>query len=110
MHKEIIEAIYTEKARNDSNSRDLANTLNVLAKTVFGEVNRFVFELLQNADDSSADGGAVDVQFHLLDNYLIFSHDGKHFSEQDVKGIAGMGNRASEKDKDIENGLQGNRF
>lgn len=102
MPQEFINQIYLEKAKNDSNSRDLAKTLDVLSKTVFGNVNRFVFELIQNADDSSVEGQELDVQFQLLDNYIIFSHNGKHFTHDDVKGISGMGNRASGKDKSNE--------
>jgi hypothetical protein len=102
MYKEFVDTIHEEKAKNDSNSRDLARTLNVLSKTVFGEVNRFIFELLQNADDSSSDGSPISVRFQLLDNYLVFSHDGKHFTKEDVRGISGIGNRASDKDKNVE--------
>lgn len=51
--QEIGNRIYQEKIMNDSNSKDLARCLNVLSKTVFGDVNRLVFVLLQNADDSS---------------------------------------------------------
>lgn len=102
MYKAFVDKIHQEKAKNDSNSRDLARTLNVLSKTVFGEVNRFVFELLQNADDSSANSETVNVQFQLLDNYLIFSHNGKHFTDDDVEGISGIGNRVSKKDKNNE--------
>ncbi len=102
--KQLVESIFQEKAKSDSNSRDLANMLNVLTKTVFGEVNRFVFELLQNADDAPNNPGVadVDVEFRLVGNYLIFKHTGKHFTENDVKGISGIGNRASEKDKDAD--------
>jgi hypothetical protein len=102
MYKEFVDTIHEEKAKNDSNSRDLARTLNVLSKTVFGEVNRFIFELLQNADDSSLDGSLINVRFQVLDNYLVFSHDGKHFTKEDVQGISGIGNRASDKDKNVE--------
>lgn len=102
MHKEFVDRIHDEKAKNDSNSMDLARTLNVLSKTVFGEVNRFVFELLQNADDSSSGGHEISVNFQLLENYLIFSHDGKHFSPEDVQGISGIGSRASAKDRNKE--------
>ncbi|SQB46470.1 ATP-binding protein [Chryseobacterium jejuense] len=97
MHRDFIDNIYKEKAKNDSNSRDLARTLDVLSKTVFGDVNRFIFELLQNADDSSESGNNVEVEFRLVDNYLIFAHNGKHFTKEDVEGISGIGNRASKK-------------
>jgi hypothetical protein len=35
--KEIVDRIHEEKAKNDSNSKDLARTLNVLSKTVFDD-------------------------------------------------------------------------
>lgn len=101
--KEVVEKIYNEKAKCDSNSQDLARTLDVLSKTVFGNVNRFVFELLQNADDSSIGTETnIEVQFRILDNYLIFSHNGAHFTELDVLGISSIGNRSSQKDQSIE--------
>ena len=101
--EEIVNNIYKEKAKNDSNSKDLSRGLDVLSKTVFGDVNRFVFELLQNADDSSIEEKKdIKVDFHILENYLIFSHDGAHFAENDVVGISSIGNRASEKDQSIE--------
>ena len=104
MKKEFIKKLYDEKAKNDSNSEDLANTLNILSKTVFGDINRFVFELLQNADDSpNPDSQAeLNVTFHLFDNYLLFSHNGKHFDSSDAKGISRVGSRDSGKDKKME--------
>lgn len=79
----------------------LANTLNILSKTVFGDVNRFVFELLQNADDSpNIDNSlTLDVGFHLFDRHLLFYHNGTHFSELDIKSISKVGSLDSQKDK-----------
>ncbi|MGR3809078.1 DUF3883 domain-containing protein [Jiulongibacter sp. NS-SX5] len=102
MERSIVESIYKEKAKNDSNSRDLANSLNILSKTVFGDVNRFLFELLQNADDSSIIGSDNKVEFRLYDNYLLFSHTGKHFDSNDVHGISRVGSRDSSKNEDNE--------
>lgn len=102
MEKSLVDSIYIEKAKNDSNSRDLANSLNILSKTVFGDVNRFVFELLQNADDASIDGIGNKVEFRLYNNYLLFSHTGKHFDQNDVRGISRVGSRDSNKNEDNE--------
>lgn len=101
MEKKFIENLFNEKAKNDSNSEDLANTLNILSKTVFGDVNRFVFELLQNADDSpNIDNSlTLDVGFHLFDRHLLFYHNGTHFSELDIKSISKVGSLDSQKDK-----------
>lgn len=101
--KNLVDQIFTDKAKNDSNSNDLARTLDLLSKTVFGEVNRFVFELLQNADDAATKNGKqIDVQFRLLDNYIIFSHDGEHFDANDVRGISSVASRLGNKDKEEE--------
>lgn len=102
--KILIQELYNEKTKNDSNSKSLANLLNILTKTVFGDANRFIFELLQNADDSPNGIGVADVEvkLKLLDKHLIFSHTGKHFSKDDVKGISDVGNGESGKTKDID--------
>lgn len=102
--KIFIQELYKEKTKNDSNSKSLSNLLNILTKTVFGDANRFVFELLQNADDSPRERGIADieVELKLLDRYLIFSHTGKHFSKEDVKGISDVGSGDSGKTKDLE--------
>lgn len=102
--KEYVNGLFKEKTKNDSNSKSLANLLNILTKTVFGDANRFIFELLQNADDSPKEKGVanVEVELRLLDKYLIFSHTGKHFSKEDVKGISDVGSGDSGKTKDIE--------
>lgn len=101
--KKIIEELYEEKAKNDSNSKSLANLLNILTKTVFGDANRFIFELIQNADDSpkTTEVTDVEVELRLLQNHLVFSHNGKHFTEDDVKGISDVGSGTSGKTKDI---------
>ena len=55
IYKQIVENRFAEKAKNDSNSQDLANGLNILSKTVFGEINRFIFELLQRITEKKED-------------------------------------------------------
>ena len=60
--KAFVEGIYNESLRRDRISKGLANTLNILTKTVFGEANRFVFELLQNADDAPKTNGSSELR------------------------------------------------
>lgn len=103
--KKFIQELYNEKTfRNDSISKSLANLLNILTKTVFGDANRFIFELIQNADDSprESDNNGVEVQIKLLNNYIIFSHTGKHFTREDVRGISDVGSGDSGKTKDLD--------
>lgn len=101
--KNFVDKLFNEKSRNDSNSKSLASLLNILTTTVFGDANRFIFELIQNADDSPivTNMADIDIEFRLFENYLIFSHNGKHFSEQDVQGISDVGSGISGKTRDI---------
>lgn len=102
--KKFIQDLYVEKTKNDPNSKTLANALSMITKTVFEDSNRFIFELIQNADDSPTKPGVanINVEIKLLEKYLIFSHTGKHFTKEDVKGISDLGSGDSGKTKDIE--------
>src|SRR5690348_10455310 len=48
----------------------------------------FIYELLQNAEDQEAS----EAWFQLTATHLIFCHNGKPFTRQDVKNITGIGN------------------
>ncbi|MNW33039.1 hypothetical protein D3C74_99940 [compost metagenome] len=102
--KNFVQDLYDDKTKNDSNSKSLASLLNILTKTVFGDANRFVFELIQNADDSPKDKGRrdIEIEFRLINNNLMFSHNGKHFTKEDVRGISDVGSGDSGKTKDLE--------
>lgn len=61
----------------------------------YDDRTHFIFELLQNAEDALArrDGweGRRAVEFALSDQALIASHFGTPFTEEDVRGICGIG-------------------
>ncbi len=90
-----IKSLYERRAKNDENSSTLAQTLETNIYTNFKGEHKFIFELLQNADDSAEDKESIEVRFILASSkgrsYLIFSHNGKHFSEQDVEKICDNG-------------------
>ena len=48
----------------------------------------FIYELLQNAEDK----GATEACFILEKEMLVFEHNGRAFSEVDVRGITNIGN------------------
>ena len=57
---------------------------------LYTDRTHFIFELLQNAEDA----GASRILFHLLENRLEVSHDGRRFNEggkDDVRGVCGVG-------------------
>ena len=82
---------------------DAINTSNALVRLMgdlYTETERFVFELLQNADDQPVEGELVNVKLKALDENLLFLHTGKPFSEADVESISSIGD--STKKNDIE--------
>lgn len=53
---------------------------------LYTDRTHFIFELLQNAEDA----GATELTFTLLDDCLEVRHNGRAFSEADVRGICGI--------------------
>lgn len=82
------------KRRSDYNDPDQAemalNMLSKLSTDIYSENKRFVFEFIQNADDS-ARNSSNEVLFDFLDDCLIVSHSGKVFDESDVNSITNAG-------------------
>ena len=54
---------------------------------LYTDRTHFVFELLQNAEDT----GATRILFRLFHNRLEVTHDGRAFNEADVRGVCGVG-------------------
>ncbi|NWH05628.1 sacsin N-terminal ATP-binding-like domain-containing protein [Desulfobacter latus] len=61
---------------------------------LYTDRTHFVFELLQNAEDA----GANRIRFHLFDNRLEVTHDGRRFNERDVRGVCGVGEGTKNED------------
>lgn len=68
----------------------VANLLDTVSSDIYSESQRFVFELIQNADDS-ANTTNNEVHFEFLPNCLIVSHNGKAFDESDIISLTGAG-------------------
>lgn len=68
----------------------------------YADRTHFIYELLQNAEDALAkrDGwhGSRSVRFHLSERKLRFSHFGKPFDGDDVRGICGIAEGTKERD------------
>ncbi len=54
---------------------------------LYSDRTHFIFELIQNAEDA----GATEVTFELLADRLEVRHDGRPFTEADVRGVCGVG-------------------
>jgi hypothetical protein len=54
---------------------------------LYSDRAHFIFELIQNAEDA----GATELAFELFGDRLEVRHDGRPFTEADVRGICGVG-------------------
>ncbi len=54
---------------------------------LYSERTHFIFELIQNAEDA----GATELAFELFGDRLELRHDGRPFTEADVRGVVGVG-------------------
>jgi len=61
---------------------------------LYSERTHFIFELVQNAEDA----GATELAFELFADRLELRHDGRPFTEADVRGVCGVGKSAKSGD------------
>jgi hypothetical protein len=61
---------------------------------LYSERTHFIFELIQNAEDA----GATELTFELFEDRLEVNHDGRPFTEADVRGICGVGKSGKSED------------
>ncbi len=64
-----------------------AESLKSLSTDLYTDSKRFIYELLQNADDSAKNNEKVNVLIKFVDNQLVLAHTGKEFNSRDVKGF-----------------------
>lgn len=70
---------------------DLANSLQLLSADIYVDSQRFIYELLQNADDASNQSGRLDIEIDFIGSFVIVSHKGEAFSEIDTESISSAG-------------------
>lgn len=67
-----------------------------IVEDLYPDSAHFIYELLQNAEDT----GATEVYFDLKDGSLTFEHNGRPFSEADIFGITDVGEGTKANDLD----------
>ena len=84
-YEELVKLSFT-KHNSPSTNTSIAYLLNEVGENLYTGKKRMFYELLQNADDSSAEAG---VQFSVETDgdYLIIAHDGKSFNSNDFESI-----------------------
>ncbi len=97
--KTFIKNLYKENATfsTERQAEMVANLLDTVSSDIYSESQRFVFELIQNADDAAKDTNN-EIHFDFLPNYLIVSHNGKTFDEEDIISLTGAGSSTKRAD------------
>lgn len=86
-----------------------AESLKSLSADLYTDSKRFIYELLQNADDSAKNNEKVNVLIKFIDNQLVLAHTGKEFSSRDVKGLCSV-NNGTKKSDTTKTGFKGIGF
>ncbi|QIL42380.1 DUF4433 domain-containing protein [Pedobacter sp. HDW13] len=108
---ETVEKIFRKKTNYAEAEQmvDQAASLRYLSTDLYSDSKRFVYELLQNADDAGGGGEKVRVAVKLFGSLLVIAHSGKPFDDGDVKGVCGVDNGSKKNDPD-KTGFKGIGF
>lgn len=91
--KKFIEKLSQQNSDYTSpeSAQNLANSLESLSTDIYTDSQRFVYELLQNADDASSACGNLELAINIVDNYLVVSHNGEPFTQVDIESVCSVG-------------------
>jgi len=83
---------------NPEQASNQANSINALSTDIYTDRTRFVYELLQNADDASVSSDNLEIHFRFNKGLLTVSHKGEAFNEVDIESISSVGDGNKQKD------------
>lgn len=85
--KSFIGDWFGRKGENPGDAASIAAQLRLNQLELYTQTKRFIFELIQNADDMPMPDKEVSIEIRLLDNFFLFCHNGQYFSRGDVMAI-----------------------
>ncbi|MBW4598522.1 MAG: transcriptional regulator [Calothrix sp. FI2-JRJ7] len=88
--QKFVQNIFDETGKSERDAGNLANALTRLTGDLYTETERFIFELLQNADDLPNETKKVDVKFVVLKEHFLILHNGQPFDDQNVDAISSI--------------------
>lgn len=94
----LIRKIFNETGSSERDAKNTSNALKAIMGDLYTETERFIFELLQNADDQPRENSKVNVTLKTLNEDLLFLHSGKPFSKDDVDSISSIGDSTKKND------------
>lgn len=97
--KNIIDELFQKRSdfKDPDQAETMSNLLDTVSSDIYSESQRFVFELIQNADDAAKDTNN-EVHFEFHNDCLIVSHNGHPFSEEDIKALTSAGSSTKKAD------------
>lgn len=98
--EKLIHKIFEETGSTSRDAKNISNALHAIMGDLYTETERFIFELLQNADDQPQEGSFVNVTLKTLKEDLLFLHSGKPFSEADIESISSIGDSTKKNDSE----------
>ena len=98
--REEVEKIYSDNTnyKNPGQAVNQASSINALSSDLYTDSKRFIYELLQNADDSSENGKQVKVWIKIFNDTLVVAHSGSPFTTRDLQGICNINNGTKKSD------------
>ncbi len=98
--KTVIERIFKDNSNysNPNQAVNQASSLNALSGDLYTETKRFIYELLQNADDASLNNEPVEVWIKTFEDNLVIAHTGKPFDARDLRGLCNINNGTKKSD------------
>lgn len=88
---------------------DQAESLKSLSRDLYTDSKRFIYELLQNADDSSFPDTNVDIYIRLFGDIILIAHTGQPFTARDIEGLCSV-NHGTKKNSIEKTGYKGIGF
>ncbi|MBN2664270.1 MAG: DUF3883 domain-containing protein [Bacteroidales bacterium] len=109
--EDFIKKLFSLRGATSFDARTISNALRELAGGQYTDATqRFIFELLQNADDMPNETNFVNTKFVVLKENLLFIHNGKPFDENDIEAITDIGNSINKRKNSETTGYKGIGF
>jgi len=98
--RNIVEKLFIDNTSytTPDQATNQASSLDALSKDLYTDSKRFIYELLQNADDSPKEGSTVKVWIKTFGDVLVVAHSGQAFDERDVQGLCNVNNGTKKAD------------
>lgn len=98
--EKLIRTIFEETGATARDAKNTSRALHAIMGDLYTETERFVYELLQNADDQPQENSLVNVTLKILSENFLFLHTGKPFTEADVESLSSIGDSTKANDSE----------